>query len=138
MKYVLFIPRDIFASGFYSMRPSIFLAVTSFACTDFQISFSGEESEAKKIVESIKQQASSKVWRSEQGERDELEAIDHNINREDGPSTQEDGHESEVTKYSSESSDSAQGLEARTAKPVEAENPRRRSSRSKRGSKTVS
>lgn len=141
MKYVFFIPRDIFASGFNSMRPFLFLAVKSFAWrgdTDFQITFSGEESEAKKIVASIKQQASSKAGRSEQGERDELEAIDHNINREDAPTFQDDGHESEITQYSSESSDSTQGLEAKTAKPVEAENPRRRSSRSKKGSKKVS
>ena len=117
------------------------MAVTSFAWrgdTDFQITFSGEESEAKKIIASIKQQASSKAGRSEQGERDELEAIDHSINREDAPTSQDDGHESEITQYSSESSDSTQGLEAKTAKPVEVENPRRRSSRSQKDSKKVS
>ena len=102
---------------------------------DFQTSSSGEESEAKKIVESIKQQGSLKAGRSEKGIKDELKIINHNTNSEDARASREDGYESETTQYSSESSDSTQGMGGKTAKFVEPENPGRRSTRSKRSSK---
>ena len=54
------------------------------------------------------------------------------MNRGEPSAFQEDGHESEITKYSSESSDSTPRMEEKSAEAVESENPRRRSTRSKR------
>ena len=91
----------------------------------------------KKIVASIKKQASSEAGHSEIVGTDRLETINHDMNRGKAPSL-EDGHESEITQYSSESSDSTQRTEEKSARVVESENLRRRSMRSKRGGKKAS
>ena len=89
----------------------------------------------KKIVASIKKQASSEAGHSEIVGTDILETINHDMNRAAPSAFQGDGHESEITQYSSESSDSTPRTEGKSAKVVESENPRRRSTRSKRGGK---
>ena len=72
---------------------------------------------------------------AEKGERGRLETTSHDINHHVAPTSRDDGHESEITQYSSESSDSSQRIEASTAQVVEPEKQRRWSTRSIRGSK---
>ena len=97
---------------------------------------SGEESEAKKIIANLKKQASSEAEKLEQEERDTLEIGNHDVNHEDAPASQEGGNESDVTQNSSESSESMQLVERKRGKV--AENPRRRSTRSKASAKKAS
>ena len=155
-KYVLFISNDaspicsrsIQATGhiwgytFLTWLSEFFNRLTMFprirACkgdTDSRNWFSGEESEAKKLVASIKKQASSEAERSEKGEVNESGTRNSHTNREDAPTSQEDGHESDVTQNSSETSESMQHNEGKRGKVVEPENPRRRSTRSQASGK---
>lgn len=85
----------------------------------------------KRIVASIKNQTSSHAGQSEKGEKDNSEIRDHDMNTRDVPSSQEDGHVSDNTQYSSESSDSMQHMKEKGRKVAEPEEPRRRSTRSK-------
>ena len=105
---------------------------------DSRTSFSGEESEAKKIVASIKNSASLDAGHSEKGKEDNLETIYPDVNHEDAPTSQADGHESDVTQYSSEGLESMQHMEEERDKVPEPESPRRRSTRSKASGKKVS
>ena len=105
---------------------------------DFETFFSGEESEAKRIVESMKNQASSVAGDPEKGEKDKLESTHGDMNRDDTSTSQDDGRESDVTQYSSESSDPLQHMEATTAQAVEPDNQKRRSTRSTKGAKKTS
>lgn len=105
---------------------------------DFEPFFSGEESEAKRIVVGIKSQASYEARDTEKGEREKLESIRGDMNRDDTSTSQDDDHESEITRYSSESSDAPQRMEASTAQALEPDNQKRRSTRSKKGAKKIS
>lgn len=98
---------------------------------DSQISISGEESEAKEIVSSIKNQASFEERQPDKGEEDNSEVRNRDMNHEDAPASQEDDNESDVTQYSSETSKSMQHVQEKRGKLVEPENPKRRSTRSK-------
>ena len=104
---------------------------------DFETFFSGEESEAKRIVAGIKNQASSEAGDAEKGEKDKLKSTRGDINRDDTSTFLDDGHGSDITQYSSESSDAPQGVEASTAQAVEPDNQKRRSTRSKQGAKKI-
>lgn len=100
--------------------------------------FSGGESEAKNIVASIKKQASSLEEYSGKGEEDNSEVKYHGVNPEDAYASQTGGHDSDVTQYSSKSSDSMQHMEQDLGKVAEPESPRRRSTRSKASGKKAS
>ena len=104
-------------------------------CADFQTSFSGEESEAKKIVASIKNSASFEAGYPEKGEEDKSEIGNPDVNHEDTPTSQDNGHESDITQYSSEGLESMQHVEKKGDKLAEPENVRRRSTRSKASGK---
>ena len=104
---------------------------------DFEPFFSGEESEAKRIVAGIKNQASSEAEDAEKGENVKLESIRGDMNHDDTSTSQDDGHESEITQYSSESSDAPQRMEASTGQALEPDNQKRRSTRSKKGAKKI-
>ena len=105
---------------------------------DFKPLFSGEESEAKRIVVAIKSQASSEAGDAEKGEKEDLESIRGDMNRDDTSTSQDDDHESEITRYSSESSDAPQRMEASTAQALLPGDQKRRSTRSKKGAKKIS
>lgn len=92
----------------------------------------------KKIVASIKNQASSETKQPEKGETDNLEMRPHHVDRGDDSASRDDGDESEITQYSSESSGSAQHIEAKGAKVVESNAQKRRSTRLKGGRKKAS
>ena len=98
---------------------------------DSQILISGEESEAKEIVASIKEQASFEERQPDKGEEDDSEIRSRDVNDDDAPASQEDDNESDVTQYSSETSKSMQRVQKKRAKLAEPENPKRRSTRSK-------
>ena len=106
-------------------------------CADSQISFSGEESEEKKIVASIKNSASFEAGYPDKGEEDKSEIRNRDVNHEDTPTSKDNGHESDVTQYSSEGLESVQQVEEKGDKVAEPENPRRRSTRSKASGKKV-
>ncbi|CAD6567096.1 MAG: hypothetical protein ASARMPREDX12_009251 [Alectoria sarmentosa] len=91
----------------------------------------GEESEAKEIVASIKEQASFEERQPDKGEEDDSEIRSRDVNDDDAPASQEDDNESDVTQYSSETSKSMQRVQKKRAKLAEPENPKRRSTRSK-------
>ena len=67
--------------------------------------------------------------------KDKLESIRGDLNRDDTSTSQDDGHESENSRYSYESSDAPQRMEASTAQAIEPDNQKRRSTRSKKGAK---
>ena len=104
---------------------------------EFEPFSSGEESEAKRIVADIKNQASSEAEDAKKGEKEKLESIRGDINRNDTSTSQDDSHESEITRYSSESSDAPQRMEASTAQALEPDNQKRRSTRSKKGARKI-
>ncbi|KAM0800285.1 hypothetical protein BDR22DRAFT_852472 [Usnea florida] len=95
----------------------------------------GKESEVKKIVASIKKQASAEVGQSEKSEEDDSQMVNFDLEHEKVPTPQKDGCESDITQYSSESSESVQGKSSRTAEP---QIPARWSTRSKRSGDTAS
>ena len=104
---------------------------------DFETFFSGEESEVKRVVAGIKNQASSEAGDAEKGERIKLVSSRGDINRDDTSTSQDDGHESDITQYSSESSDAPQGIEASNAQAGEPDSQKRRSTRSHKGAKKI-
>lgn len=60
------------------------------------------------------------------------------MKHEDATASQGDGHESDVTQYSSDSSESMQHMKGKRGKVTEPENPRRRSTRPKASGKKAS
>ena len=152
VKYVNFLTRAVFTSGPCGSKARIPSCLSrSFTLdlgttprfawirdADTQTSFSGEESEAKKVVASIKKQAYSEAKHSGKDEEGGLERKNHDMNPADAATSSEDGHESEITQYSSESSNSTQGMLPKGTKVAEPENIRRRSARSKRSGKKTS
>lgn len=120
-------------------RPTVFPPIRAWkGDADFRNWFSGEESEAKKIVASIQKQASSEAKRSEKTEVNDSGPRNTHTNREDAPTSQDGGYESDVTQYSSETSESMQHREGKSGKVVEPEKPRRRSTRSQASGKKAS
>lgn len=74
----------------------------------------------------------------ENGKEVHSETRTHTMDHEDALASQVDGHESDVTQYSSESLDSMQYAGGKRGDVAESENPRRRSTRSKTGGKMTS
>ena len=97
----------------------------------------GEESEAKKIVASIKEQASSEAGYEEEALVESPASKDKNTSN--NPVSAAADEESDITQYSSESSEDnpeMQEIKEKAATSVEeADTPRRRSTRPKRGGK---
>lgn len=97
----------------------------------------GEESEAKKIVASIKEQASSEAGYEEEARAESPASKGKNTSNE--PVSAAADEESDTTQYSSESSEDnpeMQEIKEKAATSVEeADAPRRRSTRPKRGGK---
>ena len=91
----------------------------------------------KRIVAGLKNQVSPKAGDAKKGGKDKLESIRGDMNRDDTSTSQDDGHESEITQYSSESSDAPQRIEASTAQALEPDKQKRRSTRSKKGAKKI-
>ena len=89
----------------------------------------------KKIVASIKKQASAEAGRSEKSEEDDSQMGNPELEHEKVSTLQNDGCESDVTQYSSESSESV--LE-KSSKAAEPQIPARRSTRSKTGGEKAS
>ena len=89
----------------------------------------------KKIVASIKKQASAEAGQSEKSEVDDLQMQDPELEHENVRTSQKDGGESDVTQYSSESSESVQEKSSKAAEP---QMPARRSTRSKRSGEKAS
>ena len=149
MKYVLFIAGhflqvisqyDImyFVLAVRVPRTAPKQSISIYACNrnaDTHTLSSGEESEAKKIVASMKKHAFSEARRFEKGGKDDQEIEDHDSHCEDASAPPEDGHETDITQYSSESSDSTQRTASKVAKSLEREDQRRRSTRAQGGGK---
>ena len=89
----------------------------------------------KKIVASIKKQASAEAGHSKKSEEDDSEIGNSELEHEKPPTPQKDGYESDVTQYSSGSSESVQGKSSKAAEP---QTPARRSTRSKTSGKKAS
>ena len=126
-------------AGYASPSNRLVALIESFAWrgdADPQPSFSGEESEAKKIVASIRSQPLPEAEHSDEGEKDDQDTKNHDIDGPDAPTSQEDDHETDSSQYSSESSDLAHCTEAKATNFVEPEKPRRPSTRSQGGKKT--
>ena len=64
--------------------------------------------------------------------------LNHEKNYEGAPASQKGAHESDVTQYSSESSESTQQMEGKGGKVAELGNPGRRVTRSKASGKKAS
>ena len=89
----------------------------------------------KKIVASIKKQASAEADQSEKSEEDDSQMGNPELEQEKVSTPQKDGCESDVTQYSSEGSESVQGKSSKAAEP---QISARRSTRSKRSGEKAS
>lgn len=102
----------------------------------------GEETEAKKIVASIKEQTSSDAGPSKTERNDSSVSEDPSKRQKLALPLSEDGEESDDTQYSDTNSNKDSEMRELKGKAVEAaeefDAPRRRSTRSKKGGKKAS